>query len=153
MSTLPTIPPVPSATPPALPALPTIPALASNATAAQIEAWRQQQAAAMDAWRARVNAEFASWQESQTMYRWAVNAHTQDAMQREATRAATAMQTSNEAPAPVGKAQVVLACIRAVPPTIRPTEAAWAGDVMALAGALWQRMQADPEIARVPPAA
>ena len=144
--TLPTIPPVPSATPPALPALPTIPALASNATGPQIEAWRQQQSAAMDAWRARVNSEFTAWQDSWTTYRWAVNAHNADAMQRESSKVAAAMQTSNDAPRVVGKAEVVLACIRAVPPTVRPTEGGWAGDVMTIANALWDRMQADSVI-------
>ena len=49
-------------------------------------------------------------------------------------------------PRRISKAEVILACISVVPPTIRPTEAAWASDVMTVGNALWARMQADPEI-------
>ena len=43
----------------------------------------------------------------------------------------------------IGKteADVILACIHAVPPTIKPTEAAWAKDVVALGRALYAEMQ------------
>jgi hypothetical protein len=96
-------------------------------------------------------AQLSAWQTQWANYRWAWDAHTAHAMRGEATRVATAMQSANSIPRPVGKAEVVLALIPHLPISWKSTEANWTNDLFEIAGRVWSRMQADADINQPPP--
>lgn len=90
-------------------------------------------------------AEREAWKDAWDLHIWATNLHMQEGVRQ--AQVATGLELAADLPPRrIGKGEVVLACIRAVPPTIKPTENGWAGDVKTLADQLWLRMQADPEI-------
>lgn len=90
-------------------------------------------------------AQVPLWRDRWENYRWAVDAVLRAEHTREQAKVSLAL-AAQLPPRAVGKAEVVLACIRAVPPTVRLTEAGWSSDLMQMADALWARMQADPVI-------
>lgn len=85
------------------------------------------------------------WRDQWSNYRWAVDAHQQEAM-RAAQVGVSLELAADLPPRRVGKAEVVLARISVVPPSVRATEGTWSADVMLAADALWNRMQADSVI-------
>lgn len=79
----------------------------------------------------------AQWEAQQRIYWQAVAVHSA------AASAAAQVETLRAQAAALGKKtphEVILACIQAVPPTIKPSEAAWAKDVVALGLALHKEM-------------
>lgn len=79
----------------------------------------------------------AQWEAAQRIYWQAVGVHSA------AASAAAQVAVLREQAAALGKKTVhetILACIQAVPPTIKPTEAAWAKDVSALGIALHKEL-------------
>jgi hypothetical protein len=96
-------------------------------------------------------AQLSAWQTQWANYRWAWDAHTAHAMRGEATRVATAMQSANSIPRPVGKAEVVLAIIAKEPIGFDTTEGNFGTRVMKAADRMWLAMQADADINQPPP--